>query len=242
MPALARVRVPEGGAGRQVKPGASRPSGPAWHPAQKRRRSREICPPQRLQVETRGEGTIGPTRPRTHRGHPSPRGRGGLSRAPGGHKRRITQGVAHRPAQKPGNPGRPPRPERVSGTRGGTTKAQPIQARRLESAVPGPSACVLGERCLRRATSGGASCCAAGCRMTPGLADNLAAGSELKETTPSNAFQQQSLLNCTSYAFCFHSRHYSAKCRQNFGPKCDLLNAVINSTSSCCTPSTHQLI
>lgn len=153
------------------------------------------------------------------------------------------QCVAQRKAQKPGNPGRPPRPERVSGTRGGTTKAQPIQARRLENAVPGPSACVLGDWCLRRATSGGAPCCAAGFRRTPGLPDDLAAGSELKETTPSNAFQLQSLLNySTSYAFWFHSRHYSAKCRQNFGQKCDLLNAVVNSTTSYCTPSTHQLI
>lgn len=136
-PAVAGVRVPEGGARRQVKPAACRPGVPTWHPAQERRGHRSggvprELPTQRLQGEKRGEGTIGPTRPRTHRGHLP--GQWWAFPSTGGLRHRRTRGATHREAQKPGSVGRPRRRGRVSGTRGGTTKAQPIQARRLEKA------------------------------------------------------------------------------------------------------------
>ena len=69
----------------------------------------ESCPPRRLRLHLRGEGTTGPTRPRARRGHPP--GHWGAFPSTGGLRHRGTHGVAHREAQKPGSLERPPRPE-----------------------------------------------------------------------------------------------------------------------------------
>lgn len=126
------------------------------------------CQPSRgdsLAPSTQAAAALGtrpppPPRPEGRKGRGNARvcpaqGARGPSASGAGRKPRRTRGVAHPEAPgKSGGPRRPPGPGRTHGSEGGTTKAQPTEARGPKNG-PGLGACARERACARRSALGG---------------------------------------------------------------------------------------